>query len=93
MPSEIDWDRLTPRGAWRLLHLALPSSCGVSNRELADQTGETVVWVAKQLELLRVELATPGLRGVSRTPTQMTPSQSEIPPLELSRLSGESFQL
>jgi hypothetical protein len=39
-----------------VLHIAWPISCGVSNRELADRTGETVVWVAKQLDLLRAEL-------------------------------------
>jgi hypothetical protein len=56
IPSEIDWNRLSEMGAWRMLHIAWPISSGLSRTEVAAQTGESVVWVATQLELLRDEL-------------------------------------
>ena len=39
-----------------MLHIAWPISSGLSRTEVAAQTGESVVWVATQLELLRDEL-------------------------------------
>jgi hypothetical protein len=56
IPAEINWDALSPMGAWRVVHLALPISCGLSRPEVAAQTGESVKWVTRQLDLLRAEL-------------------------------------
>jgi hypothetical protein len=43
-----------------MVHIAWPISCGLSKTEVAAQTGESVVWVARRLDALRDELVSRG---------------------------------
>ena len=40
-----------------MTHLALPLTCGLSPREVADRVNETTGWVTKRLRALRKEIA------------------------------------
>ncbi len=56
VPTEIDFDRLSPRGLAILRQIAIPIVNGYSVTEIALATGTTRPWVLTRLDELREEL-------------------------------------
>jgi hypothetical protein len=54
--SEIDWNRLSPRGQAILRQIAIPISEGYSPTEVARGLGTSLSWTLKRMSELRREL-------------------------------------
>ena len=55
--GDVPWEQLSPKGRWRALKIALPHSFGLSYLALSRTLGVTEDWIARQMRLLRREIA------------------------------------
>jgi hypothetical protein len=56
IPTNPNWDALSPEGVWRVQRLAYPLLCGYSHTEIGEALGESAAWVSSNLAELRDEL-------------------------------------
>ena len=52
----IDWDALSARGRWSLLHVLAPLSEGFSIEEVAEAYGHAPEWARRLVDALHEEL-------------------------------------